>query len=478
MASNSWSTKITQWKDSAPWEIWGHRIVVAVALVVIYELYQRYAQHPNQVHQPPRQQTSQGNRRREMNRRIGQEAPKSIKKGKVTSESEEKESIVDKGTGETIDDDTSPPALNDDEKEVASNSTPPDSKNEVASTSTSPVAKNDKKEAGRSTQSRKSVKTSSRPLPVLSSTKDPPPIRATTNKHPGMEGFAHWCDVEASLYRIYTLTRKDGAQVVPPYIPHSYRGNTSISLSVTNNTSHTIQVFWVDYKGAHVPKGTVKPGHTWTQSTWIDHPWVFGDANNDDVFLYYIPYRAIPTLPTAPTVNPDDTSIAQHRFSLIPSKPNDSYLIGINDRIMPFPSLTHHLEPLHGITWTLTHMSRLLVPEDPSIDVLQKFLTNVIEHPEVVKYRQLRIASRHFKPIWESPMRGLLLAVGFVEQGGFAELGCQDHPLSPERVQEVALLSHLLREWKSKPNAADVEQPQGAVDGFGRAGFGRAGTIN
>lgn len=167
-----------------------------------------------------------------------------------------------------------------------------------------------------------------------------------------------------------------------------------------------------------------------------------------------------------------------HKFSLIPSKPNDPYFIGIDDAIMPFPAITNFREPLHAITWSLTHMSRILAADDTSIDTLQKFLTNIINHPESVKYRQLRIASRHVKPIWESPMRGLLLGIGFVEVGGYAELGCRDLPLSPLRVQEVAILSHLVREWVSKDKALSTDQPQGALDGYGRHGFGRAGTIN
>jgi hypothetical protein len=167
-----------------------------------------------------------------------------------------------------------------------------------------------------------------------------------------------------------------------------------------------------------------------------------------------------------------------HKFSLIPSKESDPYLIGVNDTIMPFPALTHFPEPLHGITWTLMHMSRILAPDEPSVSTLQRLLTNIIGHPEIVKYRQLRIASRHVKPIWESPMRGLLLAAGFVEVHGFAEIGCHDRPLPPSRVQELALLSHLLREWLHRDNALMTDQPQGALDGFGRHGFGRAGAIN
>ena len=114
------------------------------------------------------------------------------------------------------------------------------------------------------------------------------------------------------------------------------------------------------------------------------------------------------------------------------------------------------------------------------VDTLQKYLMNIMNHPDRVKYRQLRIgASSRFQSIWASPLRGLLLAVGFVEVGPYTELGCHDQALSPERVQDVALLSYLLNEWKRKENGAmQQQQPPGAVDGFGRAGFGRAGTIN
>lgn len=205
--------------------------------------------------------------------------------------------------------------------------------------------------------------------------------------------------------------------------------------------------------------------------------WVFEDAFDQQPYLYYVPYRTIPTLPSAPTLCPDDET-GQHKFSLVPSKLNDEFLIGIQDDVMPHPGITRFHQPLEGITWTLTHMSRLMIPEDPAVDTLQKYLKNIMEHPETVKYRQLRVASKAFAPIWQSPMRGLLHAVGFVEVGAYAELGCHDFPLSRERVQEVALLSYLLTQWRFKPTAGSLSQPEGAVDGFGRAGYGRAGTIN
>ena len=96
-------------------------------------------------------------------------------------------------------------------------------------------------------------------------------IKSNANNHPGLNGFSHWYEVETSLYRIYTLTRNDGIDVVPPYVPHSYRGNVSIFLHITNETNHTINVYWVDYKGKHIQKGQILSNQIWTQTTWIDH---------------------------------------------------------------------------------------------------------------------------------------------------------------------------------------------------------------
>ena len=167
-----------------------------------------------------------------------------------------------------------------------------------------------------------------------------------------------------------------------------------------------------------------------------------------------------------------------HKFTLVPSKPNDDFLIGVQDDIMPHPGIVHFHQPLLGITWVLTHMSRMMSTDDPRVDTLQKYLKNIMDDPEPVKYRQIRIASKNFAPIWQSPMRGLLHAIGFVEVGAYAELGCADIPLSRDRVQEVALLSYLLTQWRFKPTSDSQLQPAGALDGYGRAGFGRAGSAN
>ncbi|CAJ1953487.1 unnamed protein product [Cylindrotheca closterium] len=304
----------------------------------------------------------------------------------------------------------------------------------------------------------------------------PPTIKATSNEHPGMASFNYWLDIESSLFRIYTLGRGDDVEVVPPYVPHSYRGTVPIFLHITNMTRIPLNVFWIDYQGRSIPKGNLLPERNWSQTTWIDHPWIFEHAETREVVLYYIPYRVIPTSHGTNTVSDDGTG--QHKFSLVPPKDrNGPFWVAVRDDIMPFPGSENFHSPLPAISWTLQHMSRLMSPEDSSIATLQLYLKNIVENPKSIKYRQIRIRSKKFAAIWQSPMKGLLLAVGFVEREAYAELGSADE-LPRERVQELALLSYMLKKWcDDELQRFNLQQPDGA-DGFGRQGFGRAGQIN
>ena len=345
-------------------------------------------------------------------------------------------------------------------------------------------SKNEKRSKSTQSDSNGSSRSNTTTTVASTSTNAPTPIKAQTNQHPGMKHFNYWMDVECSLFRIYTLGRDDGVEVAPPYIPHSYRGNVDVALHVTNKTNTTLQVYWVDYKGKHVPKGKVKPNHVWTQTTWIDHPWVFEGEQLDGEYipyLYYIPYRVIPTTEEISTVSDHDDEVGLMKFEIHPPLLNTPFLCSIQDGVMPFPAELKFYEPLPAITWTLQHMTRMMSHNTHLVDVLQKYLTNIVEHPNNTKYRQIRIASPKFSPIWQSPMRGLLLAIGFVEEGAYAELGCANFELSRERIQEVALLSYLVNNWKATQESATSnsgqQQPLGA-DGYGRAGFGRAGTMN
>ena len=144
---------------------------------------------------------------------------------------------------------------------------------------------------------------------------------------------------------------------------------------------------------------------------------------------------------------------------------------------MPFPAEAHFAaKPLLAITWTLQHMTRMLPSDTHLADTLQKYLANILEDPSETRYRQIRIGSPKFGQLWSSPVRGLLLAIGFSEVGAYAEIGCPDEPLDRQRIQEVALLTYFVKRWQGN-DREQPQQPLGASDGYGRAGFGRAGTI-
>ncbi|KAG7347895.1 hypothetical protein IV203_016600 [Nitzschia inconspicua] len=168
------------------------------------------------------------------------------------------------------------------------------------------------------------------------------------------------------------------------------------------------------------------------------------------------------------TTSPDDEDIGMHKFTLVHTNSNDPYKIGVKGDRMPYPSITHFREPSHGVTWILTLMSRTILLDDPSIGIVQKYLTNIIMYPDITKNRQLRsttcISSRQVY-LGLADERITFECVGFVEVAGYAELGCHDKPLPPSRVKEVALLNHLIREWVSRHNASETNQPQAVLNG-------------
>lgn len=337
----------------------------------------------------------------------------------------------------------------------------------------------------------------------------PPPFQGTTNEHPGLQAFWDWCNVETSLFRIYTIGRTDNVPVVPPYNPSSRRGQVSVHLRVTNGCSdRTIAVYWVNFKGREEKKGDIRPDSVWVQTTWMEHPWVFRDAATDLILVHYIPYRILPTLADSPTVDPEDPTVGLHQFTIRPPKARatpvttslveeEPFIVSIEDPTLPFPAEDYLKTPTACIAWTLMHCRRMMDQDATSMMTLTKYLTKIVQYPDDSKFRQIRIANPVFSfHIWQTAARGLLLAVGFVERGAHVELGSGRTALSRDRVQDVALLLFQVEQSQLKlqlelqsqqtgnsinSNAATAvtrqQQPVGA-DGFGRAGWGRADGMN
>jgi VHL beta domain/PUB domain len=293
-----------------------------------------------------------------------------------------------------------------------------------------------------------------------------------------LNAFWHWWDVETSLFRIYTIPRIDGRMddetTIPPYNPSSKRGHVPILLHVTNDLpTTTVTVCWIDFLGKYVQKGTILPlGGTWRQTTWIDHPWVFCDAETNTPLLHYIPYRVIPTLREAPTME-DEEGNGVHRFHIVPADPTDACLCQVEDPILPYPAARHLTSPRQAAEFALRHCRRMQYTEWA---VLLQYLDGILQHPDQPQYRRMRLANPTFGPgVWQTPARGVWLALGFVETtDGYAEWRTAgDDAVTPVLIDEWSLWRHMIQVCQAA--AEDdrwLPQPEGA-DGYGRAGFGR-----
>jgi hypothetical protein len=303
---------------------------------------------------------------------------------------------------------------------------------------------------------------------------------------------------------------------VPPYNPSSRRGHTSVDLRVTNDTEdETIDVYWINYSGGYEHKGTITPnGGVWTQSTWIDHPWVFctsssssasdGVNEKEKVVAHYIPYKIIPNVvPEAPTVDLNDIKttggddddekdvkgkgkkrlIGIHRFVIVKlsqqrdganhndgndkeDDPRKRYTHWIRDDILPL-SLDIATEQqalelclLHCVRTGYYHWKTLLL-----------YFTKVQAQPDVAVYRHVRIANPTFADaVWQTAARGVFLATGWVEHGAYLEWGVGDRPF-PRPDDVTRIVKTIERWWRRAEDAAfGADQPEGA-DGYGRAGF-------
>eukprot|EP00804_Cyclotella_cryptica_P004003 CCRYP_013913-RA/>CCRYP_013913-RA protein AED:0.15 eAED:0.15 QI:307/1/1/1/1/1/2/678/442 len=194
------------------------------------------------------------------------------------------------------------------EDENLSLSTPPMDKKQdfMASQTSTPIS------------SQHAYQQSNEPIPNSTGDNNETIYLHTKPHHPGLKGYHYWQSTINSLYRIYAVphysypndNNEEGSsntsflKAVLPMHPSSERGQVPIDLEVTNRTNHeVIHVFWMDYSGKEVYKGSMRRGETWNQTTYIGHPWIFrvgdvgeggvgvwNDGNEETVLLKYVPF--------------------------------------------------------------------------------------------------------------------------------------------------------------------------------------------
>ena len=312
--------------------------------------------------------------------------------------------------------------------------------------------------------------------------------------------------------------RKQYHPAVLPMHPSSERGKVPVYIEVTNHTTQheTINVYWVDYTGNEIYKGSFRSGGgSFRQTTYIGHPWTFRVGPGEEgVLLKYVPFRVVPSIVGDHSrIEEEEGEITMeggiHRFELhdVPemmtnsNANNDSAgrrsrpVCWVEDKVLPE-------SPLHvsssktaasllsadminnAIQWSCQQIRREDVIRHgngiASAKVLLQYLKNIQLHPDKPKYRQLRVSNRTFQhTVYDTGARGVLLALGFEELYGYMECG-PNTVLGPDRVRQVCdaivIVNETLQIMESGIDS-NLVQPEG-VDGYGRAGFGHADGMN
>lgn len=68
----------------------------------------------------------------------------------------------------------------------------------------------------------------------------------------------------------------------------SLNSDKPTSFMITNQTSVTLTLFWLDFQGHRVRYTDVAPGATMSQGTYITHPWVVADPRGTCVRLFLV----------------------------------------------------------------------------------------------------------------------------------------------------------------------------------------------
>lgn len=64
------------------------------------------------------------------------------------------------------------------------------------------------------------------------------------------------------------------------------------SVEFVNNSSQFIKIYWIDYAGRRVFYKSLSSGQSYIQQTFVTHPWIFTNANNQCMGIYLPPAQA------------------------------------------------------------------------------------------------------------------------------------------------------------------------------------------
>jgi hypothetical protein len=90
----------------------------------------------------------------------------------------------------------------------------------------------------------------------------------------------------------------------------SLNDNTPAVVTFVNHTSESVQAIWLNFSGHRVPYGTLAPGASYAQGTWVTHPWIVADLSGTCLTLYVTSARAATVTVSGPSPSPSETAPA------------------------------------------------------------------------------------------------------------------------------------------------------------------------
>jgi hypothetical protein len=304
----------------------------------------------------------------------------------------------------------------------------------------------------------------------------PPPL-TSSKSHPGLSGFHLWMGAMADIYRSYAIGKKND-DIAIPILPRSERGQVQVDLHITNLMKEDIDVYWIDYKGKEMKKGSIRHSGNgaYHVHTYVGHPWAFRRRSDEKLILHFVPYRVVPvTLLDVKALEAEnfDTSTGAYRFSIAEPNAMSAYddICSVVDNIIPHPP-TRIQSINHALEFSCQQMER----EEALPKVLLKYLHNIALNPNDSKFRQIKTNNKVFwNNIWINGGRGLLHALGFEERGAFIEMGPNSGTLPGERLKQlsnaIVMLEELIHDMEDGSRDQIVKPP--GTDGYtGRAGWG------
>lgn len=67
----------------------------------------------------------------------------------------------------------------------------------------------------------------------------------------------------------------------------SEESNVETLITFHNRSSETVKLYWLDFSGNRVLYKTLQSQEAWAQITYLTHPWLVTDANDQAWHLYY-----------------------------------------------------------------------------------------------------------------------------------------------------------------------------------------------